>query len=474
MTNHTSDVTKRLATYIVESTFDDFPAQAVEIAKTSILDTVGVTLAGARDKTGATAISVTKSWGGAPVSVVIGGGFRSSAPNAAFANGTSAHALDFDDRSIPINHYNASLVPSVLALGESINATGRKVIESFILGYEVGARIGTGFGVDYYFRGGWHPANSWAPIGTAAACAKLLDLDVDQTRMALGIASSSSGGLRKHYGSNTKPLHCGYAARNGIIAAELAAQDFTADKDVLDQAPDVRETAHKYFSLPQVFCGTGNFDLDKMVEGLGAKYHLIDTPPEIKMHPGSISTSRFIDLTIEAMEKYSFTARDIAHVNCFVTAAYLDAASPFLKPTCPDESRYSLPYQVAVTLLDGNSWIDQHTEERMAKADVADMTARVFCEVVTVSNPDSFDMEAFKQMEVPKIAFTFIDGETVTVEPTASDDEIKLRLDPGEVERKYRDCAMRTISEADCEKSIELIDEFESLTNVNDYTKVLM
>ena len=474
MTEQTAIVTKQLAAYLVETSFDDIPDRAIEIAKTSILDTVGVTLAGARDATGATAVSLVKDWGGKPVSVVMGGGFKTSAPNAAFANGTSAHALDFDDRSIPINHYNAALVPCVLALGEAVGVSGQKVLESFVLGYEVGARIGTGFGVDYYFNRGWHPANAWGPIGTAAGCAKLLDLDIDQVRMALGIASSSAGGIRKHYGSNTKPLHCGYAARNGIVAAELAQRGFTADIDVLDQAPEARDTAHKFFSFPQVFCGMDNFDLDVMVEGLGEKYYISDAPPEVKLHPGSISTSRFIDLVIVSMAKHSFTVEDVASVNCFVTKAYLDAASPFLKPTCPDEARYSLPYQIAVTLLDGNSWIDQHTEERMARPDVKDLTTRVTCTEISDNERDTYDMEAFKQMEQPRIVFTFKDGQTLAVEPDASDNEDSPQVSYDQIVTKYRDCALRAISEANCEDSIKLISELESLTRINEYTEVLL
>ncbi len=474
MAEQTPTVTRQLAAFLVETSFDDIPGQAIDVAKTTVLDTVGVTLAGARDHTGTTAISLVKDWGGKPVSVVMGGGFRTSAPNAAFANGTSAHALDFDDRSIPINHYNASLVPAVLALGEAIGASGRKVLESFVLGYEIGARIGTGFGVGYYFKGGWHPANAWGPIGTAAGCAKLLDLDIDQTRMALGIASSSAGGIRKHYGSNTKPLHCGYAARNGIVAAELAQRGFSADPDVLDQTPEARDTAHKYFSFPQVFCGTGNFDLDIMVEGLGEKYYLIDSPPEVKLHPGSISTSRFIDLVIESMSQHSFTASDVEGVNCFVTGAYLDAASPFLNPTCPDEARYSLPYQIAVTLLDGNSWIDQHTEDRMAQTDVKDLTACVTCTELSDGDPEGYDMASFKQMEAPKIAFTLKDGRTITAETQESDTHPTPQPSYDDIVVKYRNCALRAISEANCENSIRLIGEMENLSNVNAYTQTLL
>ncbi len=466
--------TKQLAAFVAETSYDDLPASVIEIAKTSILDTVGVTLAGARDETGLTAIDAVKNWKGNPVSVVMGGNFKTSAPDAALANGTCAHALDFDDRSIPINHYNASLIPSVLALGESIGASGKKILESFVLGYEIGARIGTGFGVNYYFRGGWHPANAWAPLGSAAACAKLLDLGTEQIQMALGIASSASGGIRKHYGSNTKPLHCGYAARNGIVAAELSLRGFTADADVLDQSPDARETAHKFFSLPQVFCGAGNFDLEVMTAGLGDKYYLVDSPPEIKFHPGSISTSRFIDLTIEAMKRHAFAGQDVERAQCFVTGSYLDAASPFLRPSCPDEARYSLPYQIAVTLLDGDSWIDQHSETRMSHSDVTDLTARVVCEQITTDDPKSYDMEAFRQMEVPRMVFALKDGREITVESNVEKPGCASSIDSSKVEAKYRDCALRSISEENCAASISMLKELDKLSDVSEYTQLLL
>ena len=471
MTAFTPTVTHRLATWAEGVTLDTVPKAAIDIAKDAILDTVGVTLAGARDHAGQISIDLAKSWGGQPVSALIGGGERTSAPNAALANGTSAHALDFDDRSVPINHFNASLVPAVLALGDAINASGRAVLEAFIAGYEVGARVGTGFGTDYYFSGGWHPANSWANIGTAVGCAKLLNQNSDQIRTSTGIASSAAGGLRKHYGSQTKPLHCGYAARNGVVAAELAARGFTSDEDILDQAPEARPTAHKYFSFPQVFCGPGGFDLAAMVEGLGEAFFLVEQPPEVKFHPGSISTNKFIDATLVLMEEQGFAGGDVAHVNCVVAKSYLDAASPFLNPTNPDEARYSLPYQIAVTLLDGRCWIDQHSEKRMAQPDVADLLAHVSCEEIKEDDDEAYGRSVFQKMEAAKLEFSLKDGRVLATEPAAK------ALKPAnttDLLAKYRDCATRAISPEACEHSIDLVSELETLSAIREYTETLL
>jgi 2-methylcitrate dehydratase PrpD len=123
-----------------------------------------------------------------------------------------------------------------LALAQEIGVSRRALILAFVLGIEVEAKVGTVMGGRHYALG-WHPTSTLGTLGAAAACATLLGLDVTRTQMALGIAASMACGVRANFGTMTKPLHVGLAARNGLQAALLALQGFTAAEGALD-APD--------------------------------------------------------------------------------------------------------------------------------------------------------------------------------------------------------------------------------------------
>ena len=168
--------------------------------------------------------------------------FKTSAANAALANGTSGHALDWDDTQLAtsadrifglLTHPTIPPLVAALALGERLRLSGERLLEAFLVGFEVECKIAEAIHPDHYKKG-FHTSGTVGTFGAAVAAAKLLELDADQVAHMLAIAASSASGIRVSFGSMTKPLHVGRAAQNGVVAAELAARGFTGGKDALD------------------------------------------------------------------------------------------------------------------------------------------------------------------------------------------------------------------------------------------------
>jgi len=217
-----------LSEFVTTLDYDDIPADARETVQRAFLDTVGVTLAGAHDDAGATAFSTD---GVTPDDAPTILGLTDDRPptQRALHTGTASHALDYDDLAWAMDgHPSVTLVPPILALATETDATGRDLITAFAAGFELECALAAPISPDHY-EDGWHATATFGALGATAAAASLLDLTADQTEHALNTAASTPAGLKRNFGSMTKPLHAGLCARSGVTAARLAREGFTAD-----------------------------------------------------------------------------------------------------------------------------------------------------------------------------------------------------------------------------------------------------
>ena len=175
---------------------------------------------------------------------------------------------------------------------------GSDVLLAYVLGFEVETKIGLGVNPRHYDLG-WHATSTLGTLGAAAACAKLLRLDVEKTRMAFGIAASTAAGLRQNFGTMTKPLHPGQAAMNGVTAAQLAHLGWTADANILE-AP---------YGFCQLYAGTNQYNLDDMVKRLGNPYELLATGVAIKQYPCCAFTHRALDGILALVQQHQLQRR---------------------------------------------------------------------------------------------------------------------------------------------------------------------
>ena len=197
--------------------------------------------------------------------------------------------------------------PAVVALGEKLGSSGREVIDAFVLGFEVQCKVGRMISGPHYELG-WHPTSTFGTLGAAAACARLMRLDANQTQAALGVAASLASGARRNFGSMTKPLHAGWAARNGVVAAELASRGFTADAEALE-APDGWLNAAS---------GGASFDAS-CLKTLGDPWEIESPGIGVKLYPCCYFTHLSIDAALQLRESLGGDAADIQSIGVSVS-----------------------------------------------------------------------------------------------------------------------------------------------------------
>ncbi len=296
-------IAEELACRIGMITFEGLPAEAVAWAKVGVLDTVGVTLAGSGESC-ARIVSRVAAHSTGP-GLLFGTG-RSVAPlDAALINGTAAHALDFDDCSDSMGgHPSSPVLPALFALAGTRRVTGRAFLAAYIAGFETETQIARGVNFHHYEKG-WHPTATLGTFGSAAASSHLLGLDARRTATALSLAASLASGIKANFGTMTKPLHVGHAARNGLMAALLAADGFTAGEDAFE---------HRQGFFP-VFNGAGNFLVDAVLADWAAPLDILKPGIAIKQYPCCGSTHPAIDAMLALVEEHALTPTVVDRVD---------------------------------------------------------------------------------------------------------------------------------------------------------------
>ena len=209
----TNERNPNLAQFIADTEFASLPPPVVEAAKIAILDGVANVVAGSVQELADIIGRYVRDAGGAPQASVVGWGYQTNPPAAAFANGVFGHCLDYEIQGFPPTHGTSSCLPAALALAEQHHVAGNRVITAYVLGWEIQGRLRAASAPAT--RPGYHPPGLVGPLGGAAASAKTLGLDAQQTLMALGIAASRTGGLTANTGTMVKSTHPGNRCPHG-------------------------------------------------------------------------------------------------------------------------------------------------------------------------------------------------------------------------------------------------------------------
>jgi 2-methylcitrate dehydratase PrpD len=366
-------IEERIARFIVETKDEEIPAEARRTAGDAAFDCVGVALAGAAQPLGKMMIEMTREEGGNPDATVIGGGLRTSTTMAALANGTLAHALDYDDMG-SFGHPSVVLLPPVLALGEKLGAAGREILDAYVIGFEVGANLSA---ASHYVQTerGFHSTVLFGTMGATAAAARLLKLRVEQIVMAFGIAGSMPAGVVQNFGTMVKPLHAGMAARNGVLAALLARKGYVGTDSIF-------RSKLGFFST---YVGEGHYDLDKAVSGLGHPFRLQDTLV-VKKYPCCGTNHSALDSILSLMREDNLSFEDIAGVTV-EGLPYLSHVLLYPEPKQGLNGKFSVHYNVAAAILDGKVAIESHSDRMLHRPLVKDALAKVHIEVQSRWDP---------------------------------------------------------------------------------------
>ena len=276
------EVTKYVAQFVVDTTLAQIPEVVLELGKKSILDGLGLALAGSVAESGTLVLKYLQNLGLQNRGTrVFGSGMKVPSRFAAFANGVSIHADDFDDTQLAaakdrvyglLVHPTAPVLPAVLAFAELKGASGSEVMLAYHLGVEVECKLAEAISPRHY-EDGFHSTGTCGPLGAAVAGGKLVGFDAKQIRRALSIAASQAAGLRENFGTMTKPFHAGHAAESGIVAVDLTNLGWTATDQILE-AP--RGFFHAY---------GGSYDPSAIVNHLGKPWTFSSPGISIKPFP---------------------------------------------------------------------------------------------------------------------------------------------------------------------------------------------
>lgn len=364
---------EQLAEWSAGLRFEAIPAPVLAAAKLHLLDAVGTGLAALALEEMAAARAVAEELGGREEATALGLPRRVSAGAAALANGSLMHALDFDDtHEVAIVHPSVVLAATVLAVGEASGASGEDLLAAAVCGYEISTRIGLAAPGALHARG-FHPTSVCGVFAAAAAAARLRGLDPVRTANALGIAGSQASGLMEYLadGSQTKPLHAGWAAHAGIVAAALAAHGASGPGSVLEGR----------FGL--LASHVGEFDAAALTAGLGERW---ETPAvAFKLYP-ACHLSHAVLNAVEESGLGGLGPEEVEEVVALVpgevaVGLVLEPAARKRRPATPYEAKFSLPYCIGALLVRGSLGVDSFTPEAIADPRVLDLAARVSYEL---------------------------------------------------------------------------------------------
>ncbi|MDH4378275.1 MAG: MmgE/PrpD family protein [Ramlibacter sp.] len=425
-------LTAHVARFVVQASANQFPADALDKARKVIADTFAVILSGADSEVTEPLMRylALESGGHSPI---LGTDRAASPETAALINGTFGHALDFDDvLSMMPAHPSAIIVASLIADLSAHPLTGAEFIEAYVVGIEAGARIAQGITVGHYQRG-FHGTGTLGMFSALTALAKAWKLDEEHTRVAIGIASSMASGVRRNFGTMTKPLHTGLAARNAVQALRLALSGFEATQDALEAKSGFFASYGVPGSNPQV-----------AIDALESAAWVISDPGiALKKFACCYASHRAMDAVIRLREELGASAEDVARLTCRMPPGGMLVLT-YPRPVTGLEGKFSLHYPLAAGLLDGRYTLWSFTDEAVNRPDIAALYDRI----------DAREDESCRDLEDPQyesrssgsrgwvtVDMELRDGRRASLRVDKAPGHPSRELDWAAIEAKFADCA---------------------------------
>jgi len=443
-------VGQEVAEYICTTPFDDFPKDVVEKAKFCIIDSIGVALYGSRFEAAQILLSLAKEIGGREESTILGSTLKVPASFAALANGVSLHVAEYDDYMFWMQgHPSAVIMPTSLALCEALGTSGKTLLSAFILGTEVGGKLGKVMKGSHY-EAGWHGTGTIGTIAAAAAAARAFNLSREQTTNALAIAASSAAGLRENFGTMTKSYHVGQAARNGILAAQLAKKGFTA-------SPNIFEGPSGFFNT---FSGTG--DPASLPKELGEPYALKNVA--FKKYPSCAGTHTAVDAIFDLKERVVFKPEEVEEIECRVRPV-LPSVLIHPDPQNELEAKFSMQFCVSAALVFGQLGIAQFDTKLIRSPQIQ----KVMKKVRMVSDPALEKLSSEMNVLAPiELTLKLTNGKQYVKKVVEAKGGSSNPMEHHELESKFVECASWLLSPSQSKAVLEMLLRIETLEKLSD------
>jgi 2-methylcitrate dehydratase PrpD len=321
-------------------------------------------------------------------------------------------------------------------------------LAAYLVGFEVTTKLVCSI-PDHSVKEGWHSAGTLGALGAAVACAKLLGLEVGAVRTTLGIAASMASGFIWNYGTMTKPLHAGLAARNGVLAATLAGNGFTANPSILEGARGFHES----------YSRGSPYDLT-VIESLGKSFELVERGIGFKAYPCGGLIHSAVDAVLEMNAEHRLAPEMIDNIHVGVTPhTYTKVLGKI--PQTTTESKFSMGYILARAVVDGKVTLDTFTEEAIGDASVIRLAEKVRMEVDPELEEDA------EGSRPSKVSIRLTDGRTISGRVDyAKGTAKKWPLTPEELRDKFINCARRGLREKAVFEAASMIERLETLNSV--------
>ena len=356
-----TDITRELGAFVANLKFEQIPPAALDVIHMGFADCVGVMLAG-RDEPPTRILTQVL----APVagtSNLVFGDRTAPAPDAAWINGTAAHALDFDDVALR-GHPSTVLVPAIIAEAQALGSSGKDMVTAYAAGYEVWADL-TRRDPEHYHTKGWHPTGILGAVAAAAACASLNKLDAEQCALAISLGASQSAGIMANFGTMTKPFHAGRSAQSGVIAARLVKAGFTSSPDALE---------HPQGFLSAVSPG-GRADVTLPVE-TGKVWKLLTAKLSVKKYPLCFCTHRCLDGMLDLLAEHPLKADEIESIATMTSRRNTKVLRNH-QPQTGLEAKFSMEFAMASCVVGGRAGLSELVDDFVQRKDIQELMRKV-------------------------------------------------------------------------------------------------
>ena len=449
-------LTQEVANFVARTRYRDIPQEVVRLAQGFILDGLGVALAGSTEEGSRIVQTHIRQMAGKGEAAVLGTALRAPAPKAALANGVAGHAMDYDDTQLStskeavyglLTHPTTPVLAAVLAIGEREKISGQDFLLAYLLGVEVECRIADAIHPRHY-QAGFHSTATIGGLGAAMAVGKILGLKEQTLVRTLGIAASMAAGLRENFGTMTKPLHAGRAAENGTTAALLASAGFTAATNIL-------EAKRGFYNAM-----AGGYDESKIAGRLGRPYFMLEPGISIKPYPSGSLSHPAQDLILDLVREHDLHAGDIDSIDVG-TNSNVPNALIYPMPKTALEGKFSIPFCMAIAVLERKAGIAQFQDRKVRERKVVDLMKRV-----TLYVDDELETLGYDQVR-SRIRIKLKDGRLIEGRYDVARGHPEKPMSWAELGEKFRDCASLALSRKNAEEVIRLVARIEQLRSLS-------
>jgi len=431
------DLTRSLGTFVSDLRLSHVPADALEVVRTGFADSVATLIAGSvEDPPKILYATLAPPPGDATLYLV---GARVPAPEAAWINGTAAHALDYDDVALR-GHPSTVLVPAILAEGEALGSTGAELATAYVAGYEVWADLQRRDPAQHHEKG-WHPTGIFGAVAAAAACASLRKLDAQQATQAIALGASQSAGLVANFGTMTKPFHAGRAAHAGVISARLAAAGFTSSPDALEHPLGfLAATSPK-----------GNVDRTSATQA-GREWSILTLGLSVKKYPLCYCTHRAIDGALDLLRGETIAAQNVKSI----TVSTSRRNATILRNSRPQtglEAKFSMQFAMASSIVANRVGLRELTDEFVRRPDIQALMPKV-----VVAPDDRIDPKRTGNAPYDQVVIETADGRRLeSARVTDERGSPQLPLSREELWTKFKECFAVGNPKLDAEATFEAL-----------------